>query len=151
MSTPRRRRLWMVLGIIAGVGAATGLALQATKSGIGFQAPTDVVEGHVAPGKRFQLGGLVEAGSVQRTPGSLHVRFVVTDFAHQIPVEYDRVLPDLFKENSGVWAYGHLDEHGVFIADEVVAKHDENYMPPAVGKALQKGQSRLDVQPVTKP
>ena len=98
MSTPRQRRMWMVLGIIAGVGVATGLALQATKSGIGFRLPTEVLEGHMAPGKRFQLGGMVEAGSVQRTPGSLHVRFVVTDFTHQVPVEYDRVLPDLFKE-----------------------------------------------------
>jgi cytochrome c-type biogenesis protein CcmE len=151
MSTPRQRRMWMVLGIVAGVGVAVGLALQAARTGIGFKAPTDVVEGHMAVGRRFQLGGMVEAGSVRRTPGSLHVRFVVTDFAHQVPVEYDRVLPDLFKENSGVWAYGHLNEHGVFIADEVVAKHDENYMPPAVGKALKKGESRLNEQPATKP
>ncbi len=151
MSTPRQRRMWMVAGIVAGVGIAVGLALQAAKTGIGFQSPTDALEGHVPPGKHFQLGGMVEAGSVQRTPGSLHVRFVVTDFAHQVPVEYDRVLPDLFKENSGVWANGHLNKNGVFIADEVLAKHDENYMPPAVGKALKKGQSRLDSQPATKP
>jgi cytochrome c-type biogenesis protein CcmE len=103
------------------------------------------------PGKRFQIGGMVQAGSVQRTPGSLHVQFIVTDYSNQVPVVYDRLLPDLFKENSGVWANGRLDEHGVFVADEVIAKHDENYMPPAVGEALKKGESRLEAQQATQP
>ncbi len=151
MSTPRQRRLWMVLGIVAGVGIAAALGLNAYKNSIGFRAPTDVVEEHIAPGKRFQLGGMVMGGSVQRTAGSLAVSFTVTDFRNQIQVAYDRVLPDLFKENAGVVANGRLDEHGVFVADEVLAKHDENYMPPAVGKALKKGESRLDTQPPAKP
>jgi cytochrome c-type biogenesis protein CcmE len=152
MTTPRQRRMWMVIGIVGGVAAAAGLTLKASKSGIGFRSPTEVVEGHVEPGKRFQIGGMVEAGSVQREPGSLHVQFVVTDYSHQVPVVYDRVLPDLFKEDSGVWANGRMNENGVFVADEVIAKHDENYMPPAVGKALEKGQSRLDAQqPATHP
>jgi cytochrome c-type biogenesis protein CcmE len=141
----------MVVGIIAGAGVATALALQASKSGIGFRSPTEVLESHMAPGKRFQIGGMVKMGSVQRTPGSLHVQFLVWDYNNEVPVVYDRVLPDLFKEGTGVWANGRLDAHGVFVADEVIAKHDENYMPPAVGEALEKGQSRLDVQQSSQP
>lgn len=144
MTPTRRRRLYMVLGILAGVGIALGLALYSMQTSIGFKPPTDVVAGAVAPGKRFQLGGMVKTGSVQRTPGSLEVRFVVTDFRSDVPVVYNRVLPDLFKENSGVVANGRLDEQGVFVADEVLAKHDENYMPPAVGESLRRGESRLD-------
>jgi cytochrome c-type biogenesis protein CcmE len=134
----------MVLGIVVGVGVAAAFALQAFKQSIGFRPPTEVVAGAIAPGKRFQLGGMVKKGSVQRTPGSLEVRFLVTDFQNDVPVVYDKVLPDLFKENSGVTANGRLNAQGVFVADEVLAKHDENYMPPAVGKALQRGESRLE-------
>ena len=94
--------------------------------------------------KRFQLGGMVKKGSVQRVPGTLEVRFVVTDFQNDVPVVYRGVLPDLFKEASGVTTNGRLDASGVFQADEVLAKHDENYMPPAVGRALKKGESRLE-------
>jgi len=151
VSTPRQRRMWMVIGIVAGVGVAAGLAFQATKGGIGFRSPTEVIEGHVEPGKRIQIGGMVKMGSVQRTPGELHVRFIVTDYVNQVPVVYDRLLPDLFKEGTGVWANGRLDDHGVFVADEVIAKHDENYMPPAVGEALKKGESRLETQPAAQP
>jgi cytochrome c-type biogenesis protein CcmE len=143
--------MWMVLGIVAGVGVASVLVLQAIDSSIGFRAPTDVVEQHIQVGKRFQLGGMVEKGSLQRTPGSLTVHFTVTDFRNQVPVVYEKVLPDLFKENAGVVANGHLDAQGVFVADEVLAKHDENYMPPAVDKALKKGESRMDSQPPATP
>jgi cytochrome c-type biogenesis protein CcmE len=136
--------MYMVLGILVGVGISVAFALQSFKSSIGFKAPVDVVAGAVAPGKRFQLGGMVEKGSVQRTPGSLEIRFVVTDFQSQVPVVYNGVLPDLFKENSGVTANGRLDAKGVFVADEIIAKHDEKYMPPAVGKALKRGESRLE-------
>jgi cytochrome c-type biogenesis protein CcmE len=151
VTTPRQRRIWMVIGIVAGAAVAAGLALQASKSGIGFRSPTEVLQGHLAPGKRFQIGGMVKMGSVQRTPGSLHVQFIVSDYSNEIPVVYDRVLPDLFKEGTGVWANGRLDDHGVFVADEIIAKHDENYMPPAVGEALKKGESRLDAQPANQP
>jgi cytochrome c-type biogenesis protein CcmE len=144
MTPIQKRRMYMVLGIVAGVGIAVGFALQAFKSSIGFKAPVDVVAGAVQPGKRFQLGGMVKKGSVARAPGSLEVRFVVTDFQREVPVVYSGVLPDLFKENSGVTANGRLDARGVFVADEVLAKHDENYMPPALGKALKKGESRLE-------
>lgn len=144
MTPARRRRMYMVLGILAGVGVATAFALQAFKSSIGYKDPTAVVAGTVEAGKRFQLGGMVKKGSVQRTSGSLEMRFVVTDFLHEVPVVYTGVLPDLFKENSGVVTNGRLNDRGEFIADEVLAKHDENYMPTAVQKSLQKGESRLD-------
>lgn len=148
MTPTRRRRLFMVLGIVGGVAVAAGFAFKAFESSIGFRTPTDVASGVVEPGKRFQLGGMVKTGSVQKTPGSLRIRFVVTDLQNELPVVYEKVLPDLFKENSGVVANGRLDAGGVFVADEVLAKHDENYMPPAVGKALKKGESRLDNAPV---
>jgi len=151
MSTPRQRRLWMVLGIVAGVGVATGLALRAIDSGIGSRTPTQALEQGIPPGKRFQLGGMVVEGSVQRTPGSLEISFIVSDFTNQVPVRYDKVLPDLFKEGSGMVANGRFDEHGVFVADEVLAKHDENYMPPAFEKALKRGESRLEASPAAQP
>jgi cytochrome c-type biogenesis protein CcmE len=140
----RRRRLYMVLGILAGVAVAAGFGLKAYDASIGFRTPTDVLAGAVPAGKRFQLGGMVTAGSVQRTPGSLEIRFVVQDLENQLPVVYNKVLPDLFKENAGVVANGRMNDQGVFVADEVLAKHDENYMPPALGKALKKGESRLE-------
>jgi len=136
--------MWMVLGIVAGAGVAAGFAMQAMKHSIGYRDPTTVLQEHIPPGKRFQLGGMVQQGSLRRTPGSLTVNFIVTDFKNQIPVRYDRVLPDLFQENKGMTANGRLDESGTFIADEVLAKHDENYMPTAVQKSLQKGQSRSE-------
>jgi len=151
MTPSQKRRLYMVLGILVGVGVATTFALQAFKSGIGFKAPTDVKAGAVAEGKRFQLGGMVKKGSVERVPGTLEVRFTVTDFQNDVPVVYRGVLPDLFKEASGVTTNGRLDAAGVFQADEVLAKHDENYMPPAVGKALKKGESRLEPPPAAPP
>jgi len=143
--------MYMVLGIVVGVGVATAFALQSFKTSIGLRTPAEVVDGAVKPGKRFQLGGMVEKGSVQRTPGTLEIRFVVTDFQREIPVVYTGVLPDLFKDGKGVQANGRIDEHGVFVADEVIAKHDENYMPPSTGKALKRGESRLDPSPQPEP
>jgi cytochrome c-type biogenesis protein CcmE len=147
MTPARLRRVYMVLGIIAGVAVAAGFALQAAKSSIGYKDPTQVLAESIPVGKRFQLGGMVKAGSVQRTAGSLEIRFVVTDLTNELPVVYNKVLPDLFKEKGGVVSNGKLDAKGVFVADEVLAKHDENYMPPAMKKSLQKGESRLDTPP----
>lgn len=144
MTPNRRKRLYLVLGIVAGVAIAGGLALQAFRNNVTFFFdPTQVAAGEVAEGKRFRLGGMVKAGSVQRTSGSLETRFVVTDFKHDVSVRFDKVLPDLFKENSGVVAHGRIDANGVFVADEVLAKHDENYMPPEVTRSLKRGESRL--------
>ncbi|HEV7714316.1 MAG TPA: cytochrome c maturation protein CcmE [Steroidobacteraceae bacterium] len=135
--TPRRRRLVLVLGIIAGVGLAGGLALTAFKKNVMFFFdPSQVAAGQVPAGERFRLGGMVSKGSVHRTPGSLEIHFTVTDFAHDLPVTYTGVLPDLFREGQGVVAHGKIGNDGVFIADEVLAKHDEKYMPPAVARSL---------------
>src|SRR5579862_2333601 len=129
MTPTRRRRLYWVLGIVAGVGLAGGLALQAFKQNVMFYFdPTKIAAGEVKPGQRFRLGGMVEKGSVVRTPGTLEVHFIVTDFKHSVPVSYANVLPDLFREGAGVVAHGRLDGHGTFMADEVLAKHDEKYM-----------------------
>src|ERR1700691_4203896 len=143
--TPRRRRLLWVLGILAGVGIACGLALRAFRENVMFYFdPSRIAAGEVTAGQRFRLRGMVEQGSVVRTPGSLAVRFVVTDFHHQVPVRYANVLPDLFREGAGVVAHGRLDASGTFIADEVLAKHDEKYMPPEVARSLKRrhGESR---------
>ena len=140
--TPRQRRMALVAIIVAGVGTAGALALRAFRENVMFYFdPTKVAAGLVKPGERFRLGGMVVKGSVQRRVGTLDVRFVVTDFAHTVPVTYANVLPDLFKEGAGVVALGRLDAQGTFVADEVLAKHDEKYMPPEVARSLKQGQA----------
>ena len=143
--TPRRRRMTLVLGIVAGVSVAGALALSAFRQNVTFFFdPSQVAAGAVPAGARFRLGGMVTQGSLQRAPGSLEVRFVVTDFSHEVPVSYSGVLPDLFREGAGVVAHGRLRADGTFVADEVLAKHDEKYMPPQVARALKPrvGESR---------
>jgi len=137
MMTPRRKRLWVVLGIVGGVAAAVTLAVLASRENIMFYYdPSQVVEGKAPVAKRFRIGGMVVKGSVARAPGDLEVRFVLTDFAHQVPVEYTGVLPDLFREGQGIIAHGTMNARGAFVADEVLAKHDEKYMPPEVAASL---------------
>jgi cytochrome c-type biogenesis protein CcmE len=132
----------LVAIIVCGVGLAGALALRAFRENVMFYFdPTKVAAGEVKPGQHFRLGGMVVKGSVQRQPGSLDVKFVVTDFAHTVPVSYSNVLPDLFREGAGVVALGRIDSHGVFVADEVLAKHDEKYMPPEVARSLKQGQA----------
>jgi cytochrome c-type biogenesis protein CcmE len=146
--TPRQRRLTLVIGILAGVSIAGALALTAFRENVTFFFdPSQVAQGKVTDGEHFRLGGMVSKGSIQREPGSLEVRFVVTDFAHEVPVSYTGVLPDLFREGQGVVANGRL-MNGTFMAEEVLAKHDEKYMPPPVAKALKDKQER---QPAQKP
>jgi cytochrome c-type biogenesis protein CcmE len=145
MTPTRRRRLILVLGILAGVSVAGALALNAFRRNVTFFFdPTQVAQGEVAVGQAFRLGGMVTQGSLARAPGSLEVRFVVTDFSHSVPVSYSGVLPDLFREGAGVVAHGHLDGSGTFVADEVLAKHDEKYMPPEVARSLKRrhGEAR---------
>ena len=135
--TPRRKRMIAVAAIVVGVGAATAVALQAFQENLlYFYSPSQVTAGEVPSGRAFRLGGLVTNGSVQRTAGSIEVNFVVTDNAESIPVRYEGLLPDLFKEGKGVIAHGRMNDTGVFMADEVLAKHDENYMPPEVAETL---------------
>ena len=140
--TPRQRRMTLVAIIVVGVSVAGALALRAFRENVMFYFdPSKVAAGQVQPGQRFRLGGMVVKGSVQRQSGSLDVKFIVTDFAHNVPVSYSKVLPDLFKEGAGVVALGRLDERGIFVADEVLAKHDEKYMPPEVARSLKQGQA----------
>ena len=135
--TPRRKRLYVVLAILAGVGASVALATMASRQDIMFYYdPTQIAAGKAPANKRFRIGGMVVKGSVARKPGDLQVRFVLTDFSHEIPVEYTGVLPDLFREGQGIIAHGTMGADGVFIADEVLAKHDEKYMPPEVAASL---------------
>jgi cytochrome c-type biogenesis protein CcmE len=142
MTPQRRKRLYLVLGIVAGVGAAAALALSAFKDNVTFYfIPTQVAEGAARGADNFRLGGMVNKGSVQRVPGSLQVSFVLTDFKHEVPVTYTGVLPDLFREGQGVIAHGRLDGKGVFVADEVLAKHDEKYMPPKIAGTAPTAQA----------
>jgi cytochrome c-type biogenesis protein CcmE len=135
--TPRRKRLLVVLGILSGVGASVALAVMASRENLMFYYdPSQVVQGKAPLTKRFRIGGMVVKGSVARKPGDLQVRFVLTDFAHQVPVEYTGVLPDLFHEGQGIIAHGTINSAGTFVADEVLAKHDEKYMPPEVAASL---------------
>ena len=103
-----------------------------------YYDPSQIAAGQAPALKRFRVGGMVVKGSVSRKPGDLQVRFVLTDFAHQIPVEYTGVLPDLFREGQGIIAHGTMGADGAFVADEVLAKHDEKYMPPEVAASLKQ-------------
>jgi cytochrome c-type biogenesis protein CcmE len=135
--TPRRKRLFVVLGILGGVAASVSLAVMASRENIMFYYdPSQVIAGKAPSAKRFRIGGMVVKGSVQRKPGDLEVRFVLTDFAHEVPVQYSGVLPDLFREGQGIIAHGTMNGSGAFVADEVLAKHDEKYMPPEVAASL---------------
>ncbi|MCP5360393.1 MAG: cytochrome c maturation protein CcmE [Sinobacteraceae bacterium] len=135
--TPRRRRLLLVVGILAGVSLAGLLALRAFQDNVMFFFdPSQVAAGEAPSGERFRLGGMVRPGTVDRKSGSLDMAFVVTDFQHDVKVRYSGVVPDLFRENQGVIAHGRLEPDGVFVADEILAKHDENYMAPEVARSI---------------
>lgn len=137
--TPRQRRLALVVGILSGVSVAALLAMRAFEDNVMFFFdPSQVATGEAPVDKRFRLGGMVRPGTVQRTPGSLEMSFIVTDFKRDVPVRYEGVVPDLFRENQGVVAHGRLGKDGTFVADEILAKHDENYMPPEVAKAIKE-------------
>jgi len=136
--TPRKRRLLFVLLGLAAVSIATALVLNALNSNVMFfYSPSQIQAGEAPKHAAFRVGGLVEAGSVRRAQrGGLDVHFIVTDGAHSIPVRYRGLLPDLFREGKGVVAAGRLQDGLVFVATEVLAKHDENYMPPEAAAAL---------------
>ena len=140
--TPKRKRLYLLLGSLGVLGAAAALVLSALNDNlVFFYSPTQVAEKHIAPDRRFRLGGLVEAGSVKKN--GQEVRFTVTDTHKTVQVVYRGLLPDLFREGQGVVAEGSLGPDGVFVARDVLAKHDENYMPPEVAKAIKEaGQWR---------
>jgi len=136
MTPARRNRLLLALAVVAGVGVAVALALKAFQSNLMFfYSPTEVVAGKVPGNAVIRVGGLVVPGSVQREGDSLTVRFKVTDNQASVPIEYSGILPDLFREGQGIIARGRLVD-GRVVADEVLAKHDENYMPPEVADSL---------------
>ena len=135
---PRHKRLAIAAGIVCAVGIAVALVLNAFQSNlVFFYSPTQVAQHEAPPNRSFRLGGLVEKGTVQRD--GVNVSFTVTDTAKSVPVRYEGILPDLFKEGKGVVAQGQL-QGGVFVAREVLAKHDENYMPPEAAEALKRAQ-----------
>lgn len=138
--TPRRKKRLALAGmLLAGVAAATALLLSAfSENLVYFYTPTEVAQGKAPDERKFRVGGLVADGSVERSQDSLRVRFVVTDGAREVPIVYDGVLPDLFREGQGIVADGHLNGNGAFVADTVLAKHDENYMPPEAAEALER-------------
>ena len=139
MTPTRKRRLIAVLLILAGVGIASAVTFYSLQQNLlYFQSPSEVAAVAMPAGRQFRLGGLVKGGSTQRDADGLGVQFTVTDGLEEINVRYVGILPDLFRENQGVIARGALDEHGTFEASEVLAKHDENYMPPEVADALEK-------------
>jgi cytochrome c-type biogenesis protein CcmE len=136
--TRKQRRLVLIGGAMAVLAVAIALVLNAMRDSIVFfSTPSEVAEKHIGVGKRFRLGGLVEPGSVVRGD-NLQVSFVVGDGTATLPVKYSGALPDLFREGQGVVTEGRLDGHGVFVADTVLAKHDETYMPKDVADALKK-------------
>lgn len=135
----RHKRFGIVIVGLAAIGLATFLVLNALEGNLSyFFSPTEVAEGKAPADHIFRLGGLVEAGSVSREEGSLTVNFIVTDMAQRVKVAYSGILPDLFAEGQGVIAQGRLDADNVFVAEEVLAKHDETYMPPEVAAALEE-------------
>jgi cytochrome c-type biogenesis protein CcmE len=138
-----RHKKLVVIGLgVAGVGLIAALVLNAFRSNlVFFFTPTQIAQGEAPTGRAFRIGGLVEAGSVKRQPDGINVRFVVTDTAQSIPVAYQGILPDLFKEGKGVVAEGKLGGDGLFTATQVLAKHDENYMPPEAAHALEQAQN----------
>jgi cytochrome c-type biogenesis protein CcmE len=137
----RTQRKLFIVAVLIGISVAGFLTYRALQENLlYFFSPTQVAAGE-APQRTFRLGGMVLAGSVKREVGTLNISFVVTDNVHSVPVKYNRVLPDLFREGAGAVVVGRMGDNGEFLADEVLAKHDENYMPPEVAEALEKARA----------
>jgi cytochrome c-type biogenesis protein CcmE len=136
---PRHKRIALIGGGLAALGIAAALVLNALNSNIAFfVTPTEIAEGKAPQGKTFRVGGMVKEGSLRRD--NLTVHFVITDTAKEVPVAYTGILPDLFMEGKGAVAQGRIGADGVFAASEVLAKHDENYMPPEAQHAVDQAQ-----------
>ncbi len=139
MKPARKQRLILILLMVIGAGVAVAFALKSFNDNLMyFFSTTDVAEGKAPKDARFRLGGMVVKGSVQRPGKDLLVRFNLTDYSKEVTVEYTGILPDLFREGQGIVANGRLNSQGIFVAEEVLAKHDENYMPPEVKGSLKK-------------
>lgn len=139
MHPVRKQRLIAVLAIVFGVAIAVSLVFLALGENLDhFYSPSDLAEGKAHPGQKIRVGGLVVDGSVNRNSDSLKVNFVITDTAKKTTVEYEGILPDLFKEGQGIIAIGRLTNEGIVVADQVLAKHDEKYMPPEVKESIER-------------
>jgi cytochrome c-type biogenesis protein CcmE len=137
MTPKRKQRLLLIAAMVIGVGVAAGFALKAFNQNLMFfYTPSKVVAGEAPTGHLIRVGGMVTKGSVKRQADGLTVHFDITDYAHTMTVQYTGILPDLFREGQGIVAHGKLQQDGAFVADEVLAKHDEKYMPPEVADAL---------------
>lgn len=137
MTPKRKQKLKLIALMVGGLSIAVGLTLYALSSNINlFYAPTQIIAGEAPEGVEIRAGGMVVEGSVKRDTQSMHVRFAVTDYNQEIWINYEKILPDLFREGQGVVAVGRLNEQGEFEASQVLARHDENYMPPEVAEAL---------------
>ena len=148
MMKTRHKRLILLVVALAGLGLAAWLVLSAfQKNLVFFFTPSQVMKGEAPKGRSFRIGGMVEQGSLQRKGDGVAGSFVVTDTVHRMPVVYRGILPDLFKEGKGVVAQGRLDANGQFVADEVLAKHDENYMPPDAAYAIKQAKKTKVVTP----
>lgn len=141
----RSKRAMLLAGALAALTLAAWFVLSAfQKNLVFFFSPSEILAGEVPTGRSFRIGGMVEAGSVQRPGDGLTVHFVVTDTTQRVPVLYSGILPDLFREGQGVVAQGRMDEQGRFVADQVLAKHDENYMPPEAAEAMARAKARTE-------
>jgi cytochrome c-type biogenesis protein CcmE len=137
---PRHKRLAVIAVGVVGFTAASLFVLNAFRSNlVFFYSPTEVLSGAAPADRTIRIGGMVEQGSVKRSADGLKVDFIVTDMSQRLPIHYEGALPDLFREGQGIVAQGRVSDGGRFIAKEVLAKHDENYMPPEVAKAMQGG------------
>ena len=138
----RHKRLLFIGAVLAGVGVAITLSTLAFRNNLlFFFSPSQIANGEAPIERQFRLGGMVLDGSLERAEGSLTVDFIVTDNLHTTPVSYTGILPDLFQEGQGVVAVGRIDDSGHFSADQIIAKHDENYMPPEVAAALEAAEA----------
>lgn len=145
MTPTRKKRLILVLMVALGVSIAVAIFLTAFKENIMFfKSPTEVAAQDYPVNRSFRLGGMVKDGSMSRIPDSLKVQFTITDFAADVLVEYEGILPDLFREGQGVVTIGKMTEGDLFVAEEVLAKHDENYMPPEVADALEAAKQQTE-------
>ena len=149
---PRHKKLLIIFGGLTVLGIATGLILNALRGNLAFFfTPTQVAAKEAPLGRSFRIGGLVEKGSLVREKDGLTVRFIVTDTVTAVPVVYFGILPDLFKEGKGVVAEGKIELSGIFRAKQVLAKHDENYMPPEAARALEQAKGSPRAAPTLKP
>ncbi|MBA3903961.1 MAG: cytochrome c maturation protein CcmE [Rhodocyclaceae bacterium] len=139
--TPRQKRIALIVGGLATLSVATALVANALNSSIAFfYTPTQVAADEAPRNKAFRIGGMVKEGSIRREGDGLTVQFIVTDTAREVPVAYKGILPDLFKEGKGAVVQGRIGDDGRFVATEVLAKHDENYMPPEAQHAIDEAQ-----------